>query len=158
MAVALRTLPMGEVALRHDKMQMVPGPRHRDIEQAALFFQLGRCAGAKVGWHAAIDDIQHIDRLPLLSLRGMDGRQDQIVFIEQRNASLIAGRVGRIERKFGEETLAGGIAACDLFELDEIGAARVRVLVDALKMRLVPETYALDVGGPLRISEVADGP
>ena len=68
----------------------------------------------------------------------MDGGQDQIVLVEQRNAGLVAGGVGRIERQFGEEALARGIAAGDLFELDQIGAAGLGILVDAVEMRLVP--------------------
>jgi hypothetical protein len=53
----------------------------------------------------------------------MDRRQDQIVLVEQRHAGLVAGGVGRIEREFGEEAFARWIAAGDLFELDQVGAA-----------------------------------
>ena len=68
----------------------------------------------------------------------MDRRQDQIVLVEQRHAGLVAGGVGRIERQFGQEPLARGIAAGNLLELDQVGAARLGILVDALQMRLVP--------------------
>ena len=36
----------------------------------------------------------------------MDRRQDQVILVEQRHAGLVAGGVGRIERQFGQETLA----------------------------------------------------
>ncbi len=46
MAVALRMLAVGEEALRHHQMQIVLGARHRDIEQAAFFLDLGRLVPA----------------------------------------------------------------------------------------------------------------
>ena len=122
-AAAEAVLVGAEEPQRLNQMEMLLGTGHGDIKQTALFLGLRRIAGGHVRGDAAVDRVQDEHDAPLLSLRGMDGRQDQIVFIEQRNASLIAGRVGRIERKFGEETLAGGIAACDLFELVEVSAA-----------------------------------
>ena len=147
-AVALRVLAMREEALRHDQMQIVLGARHRDIEQPALLLDLGRGAGAEIGRDAAVDDVEHEHRFPFLALGGMDGREDQIVLVEQRHAGLVAGGVRRIERQFGQEPLARRIAGGDLLELHEIGAARGRILVDALEMRLVPEPRALDLGRP----------
>ena len=58
-AVALRVLAVDEEALRHDQMQVVLCARHRDVEQAAFLLDLGRGAGAEVGRHAAIDDVEH---------------------------------------------------------------------------------------------------
>ena len=123
MAVALRMLAVGEEALRHHQVQVVLGAGHGDVEQAAFFFELRAGAGAEIGGHAAIDHIEHVDRLPFLPLGGMDRRQDQIVLVEQRHAGLVAGGVGRIEREFGEEAFARRIAAGNLFELDQVGAA-----------------------------------
>jgi hypothetical protein len=54
--------------LRRDEMQFVLGARHRHIKQPPLLFQLGRRARAKIGRHAAIDDIEHEHVLPLLPL------------------------------------------------------------------------------------------
>ena len=150
MAVALGLLAVGEEALRHDQMQVVLGARHGDIEQPALLLDLGRRAGAEIGRHAAVDDVEHEDRLPFLALGGMDGRQDQIVLVEQRHAGLVAGRVRRIERQFGQEALARRIAAGDLLELDQVGAAGLGILVDALEMRLVPQPRAFEIGRPVR--------
>ena len=86
MSIALRVLAMHEEALRYDQMEVVLGAGHGDVEQAAFFLDLGRRADAQVGWHAAVDDVEQIDRFPLLALGGMDRRQDQLVLVEQRHA------------------------------------------------------------------------
>jgi hypothetical protein len=46
MPVALGILAMGEEALRDHEMEIVPGARHRHIEEAPLLLDLGRGAGA----------------------------------------------------------------------------------------------------------------
>jgi hypothetical protein len=66
MVVPLRVLAVGEEALR--KVQIVPGTRHRDIEEAPLLLDLGRGAGTEVRGNAAIDDVQDEDRFPFLAL------------------------------------------------------------------------------------------
>ena len=137
MAVALRVLAMREEALRDHQMKIVFGARHRDVEEAPLLLDLFRSAGAEVRRNASIDDIQHEDRLPFLALGGMDGRKDQIILIEQRQAGLIAGRVRRIERQFCQETLPRGIPARNLFKLDQVGAPRHGVLMQPFEMRFV---------------------
>ena len=38
--------------------------------------------------HAAVDDVEHVHRSPLLSLGRMDGRQDQVVLVQVRRARL----------------------------------------------------------------------
>jgi hypothetical protein len=101
MPVALRVLAMGEETLRNNEMKIVLGARHRDIEQTPLLLDLGGRPSAEVGGNAAIDDIEHEDRLPFLSLGGMDRREDQIVLVEPRHACLVTRRIRRIERKFG---------------------------------------------------------
>ena len=44
-----------------------------------------------------------------------------------------------------------------LFELDEIGLARFRILVDATEVRFVPQPRALDIGGPFCMAKLGDG-
>jgi hypothetical protein len=105
MPVALRILAMSEETLRNNEVKIVLGARHRAIEQTPLLLDLGGRPGAEVGGNAAIDDVEHEDRLPFLALGGMDRRKDQIVLVEQRHACLVTRRVRRIERKFGQETL-----------------------------------------------------
>src|ERR1700731_1945522 len=100
MPVALRILAMGEETLRNNEMKIVLGARHRDIEQTPLLLDLGGRPSAEVGGNAAIDDVEHEDRLPFLALGGMDRREDQIVLVEQRHACLVTRRIRRIERKF----------------------------------------------------------
>ncbi len=126
MAVALRRLAMGEEALRHDEVQIILRPRHGDVKQAPLLLDFGRRPGGEIGGDAAVDGVEQKHRLPFLALGGMDGREDQIILVEQRRAGLIAGGVGRIERQFGQEALARGIAGRDLFELQQVGLAHRR--------------------------------
>ena len=85
---------------------------------------------------------------PFLALGGMDGREDQIVLVEQRHAGLVAGGVGRVERQFGEEALAARVARRDLHKLREVGLADRGVLVHALEMRLVPAARRIEFGRP----------
>jgi hypothetical protein len=61
--VALRLLT---VALRNDQMQVVFCMGHGHLEQATPL-DLGGDAGPEVRRHAAVDDVQQIDRLPLLA-------------------------------------------------------------------------------------------
>src|SRR5260370_1145541 len=117
-------------------MQIVFGAGHGDIKQPAFLLDLRRSAGAEIGGHAAIDHIEHEHRLPFLALGGVDRREDKIILVEQRHACLVAGRVRWVERQFGEEALARWIAARDLFELDQVGAPGLGVIVDALQMRV----------------------
>jgi hypothetical protein len=48
MTVVLDILAMGEEPLRNHKMKIVPGARHRHIEEAPLLLDPGRGAGAAV--------------------------------------------------------------------------------------------------------------
>src|SRR6516162_11949911 len=93
MVVPLRVLAVGEEALRNHEVQIVPGTRHRDIEEAPLLLDLGRGAGTEVRGNAAIDDVQDEDRFPFLALGRVNGRKDQIILVEQRHPGLVAGRV-----------------------------------------------------------------
>jgi hypothetical protein len=106
MPVAGRRLSMGEETLRDDQVQTVLRPRHRDIKQSAFLLDLVGRTDAEIRGNAAVDRIEHEDRTPFLTLGRMDGREDQIILIEQRYAGLAGGRVRRIERQFGQEPLA----------------------------------------------------
>ena len=106
------------------RCKFVLGARHRDIEQPPLLLDLGRRAGGEVGRNAAVDDVEHEHRLPFLALGGMDGREDQIVLVEQRHA-----RPGRWSRPADRASARSGSARAtdsrgDLLELQEIGLAR----------------------------------
>ena len=70
----------------------------------------------------------------------MNGRKDQIVLVEAWHASLVAGGIWRVEREFGQKLFAARVAARDLPKLHEVALADGGILVDALKMRLVPAT------------------
>jgi hypothetical protein len=43
-----------------------------------------------------------------------------------------------------------------LFKLNEVGATDLRVLMDALKMRVIPQARNLDICGPCSLAEVSD--
>ena len=120
-------------ALRHHQHQRVLGARHGDVEQPALLLDLLGAAGRHVGGDAAVDDVEDVDRLPLLPLGGVDGRQDQVVLVEQRHAGLRTRSPRRIEREVGQERFARGIARGDAHELVEIAGAHHGVRVAAAR-------------------------
>ena len=78
MAVLLRSIK----APRLHEMKVFPRTRHRHVEQPALLVDLLGFAGGHVGRDAAVHEIENKDYVPFLSLGGMNGRQDQIVFVE----------------------------------------------------------------------------
>jgi class 3 adenylate cyclase len=80
-------------------------------------------AGGHVRGDAAINELQHIDRIPFLTLGRMDRRQDQIILVEPGAAGFGAGRVGRVERHFGEKAFAVWVTHGDLFKLVEVSGA-----------------------------------
>src|ERR1700719_4081088 len=148
MTVVLRVLAVSEEPLWDYEVEIVSGARHCDIKEAPLLLDLFRSAGAEVRWDAPIDDIQHEHRLPFLALGGMNGREDQIILVEQWRTGLVAGRVRRIEREFCQEPFPRGVSARDLFELDQIGTPRHSVLMEPFEMRFVPPTGALEFSRP----------
>ena len=145
---------MSEEPLRQDKVQTVFGAGHRDIEQPALFLDFSARAGPEIGGNAAIDHIEHKHRFPFLPLGGMDRRQDQVVFIKQRYAGLIAGCIRRVEGQFGQKPLARRIAGGDLFELQQIGLPHLGILMNAVEMRFVPETRQFNFGRPAGVRPI----
>ena len=86
MLVATTGLAVHVEPMRHDQRQLVLGARHGNVQQTALLLDLLGITCRHVGGNAAVDDVEHEYRLPLLALGGMDGRQDQVVLVEQRRA------------------------------------------------------------------------
>src|SRR3984893_15342570 len=153
-SITLRILAVSKEAMGNDEMQTVFRAGHRDIKQPTLLLDFRCGAGAEIGRDTAIYHIEDKYRLPLLPLRGMDGRQNQIILIEQRNARLITGRVRRIERQLRQEPFAGRITRRDLLKLHEISLPQGGVLVHAFQMRVVPAPRMLDLRGPTRAAGV----
>src|SRR3954454_3788511 len=87
----------------------------------------------------------------------MDRRQDEVVLVEQRQAGLVAGRVGRIQRELGQEAFARRISGSDLLELEQISPPGLGVFMDAIEMWFIPQASPLQIYGPFRISEIAQG-
>ena len=137
------------------QIEVVLGAGHGDVQQPALLLDLGRRAGAEVGWHAAIDDVEQVDRFPFLTLGGMNGRENEIVVVEQRYAGLVAGRIRRIQRQFGQEAFARRISRRDLLELQQVRPPRFGIFVDTVEMRFVPQAGPLQIDRPFRIAEIA---
>ena len=143
---------LGDVeALRHEQMQVLPGPRHRDIEQAPLFFDLDRIAGRHVRGDAAVDRVQHEHRFPFLAFGRVDGRQDHVVLVAQGRAGFVAGRLGRVERELGEKRLARRTAASEARQLCQVAFANRRVLVQPMELRPIPGVDPLHILRPVRI-------
>jgi hypothetical protein len=134
MAITVSPLAMREETLRHKEVEFVAGARHCDVKKPTLLLDFGCRAGGKIGGDTPVDHIQHEHGAPFLSLGGMNGGKDQIVFIEQRRPRLVAGRVGRVERQFGQKLLARPVAGGDLLELNEIRPPCWRVVVEAIEM------------------------
>ena len=69
----------------------------------------------------------------------MDGRENQIILIQQRCPGVIAGRIRRIECEVGQKVLSRPLAGSDLLKLDQIRPARNGIVVNSVEMRLVPK-------------------
>jgi hypothetical protein len=77
-SIALRVLAVDKEALRYDQTEVVLCAGHRDVEQSAFLLDFGRGAGSEVRRHAAVDDVEQIDRLPLLAFGGVNRGQDEV--------------------------------------------------------------------------------
>jgi hypothetical protein len=66
--IALRVLAMSKEALWHDEAQIVFRACHGDIEQPPLLLNLGGSSGAKIGWHAAVNNVEDEHRFPFLTV------------------------------------------------------------------------------------------
>ena len=82
----------------------------------------------------------------------MDGGEDQVILVQQRDARLVGGRVRRIQGQVGQEPLARRIAGRDLLQLQQVSQPDVGILVDALQMGLVPKPRAAKFGRPARLA------
>ena len=142
MFVTIAALLRDVILERRDQRQRLLRARHGHIQQAAFFLDHFRLAGSKLGREVAIRYVQHIHGIPFLAFRRVHGGQDQVVFIEQRIASQIAGCTWRVECQLGKEALASRVAAGNLFQLFKVGLTRVEAIVNPLQVWLVPP-YAL---------------
>ena len=153
MPVAVAALLSDMEPQRGDQRQRLPGPCHRDIEQPPLLLDQLRLARRELGRKIAIRYIQHVNGVPLLPLRGVHRRQHQVVLVEERIARAIAGSARRVQRQFGQESLARRIAAGDLFELFDIRLARFDGVVQALQLWPVPSPHGRDLALPAVVVE-----
>src|SRR5207253_10379020 len=116
MALALPRLARQMELERRDERQIVLRAGKRDVQQAPLLLDEFRLAGREFRRETAVDDVEHVNRVPLHSFRRVNSREHQVVLIEQRLAREVAGGMRRIERELSEKALAGGILAGQLLE------------------------------------------
>jgi len=69
-------------ASRLDQKKVLPRTGHGHVEQPALLVDLLLLAGGHVRRDATVHDIKNEHGVPFLAFGGVDGRQDQIVFVE----------------------------------------------------------------------------
>src|SRR5258708_21707563 len=126
---------MREKSLRNDQVQIVLRAGHGDVKETALFLDFCGAASGTIGRQTAVNGVQKKHGFPLLSLCRMNGRKNQIVFIEEWNASLVAGGIGRVQGEFGQKPFTARVAGRDLPKLYEVIFAAGNILVHALKVR-----------------------
>jgi hypothetical protein len=154
--ISLEALTVKEKTLWNQKVQIVFGARHRDVEEAPFLFQFLSVAGGEIRWNATIDHVEDENRFPFLAFRRMDRGQDQVVLIKSREARLVTRGVRRIERKLGQEALTRRIAGRNLFKLNQISMTNFRVLMDTFQMRLIPKAREFEVSGPSGFAEFSN--
>src|SRR5215472_5761099 len=89
-------LLMGIEPLRHDEMQMIFCAGHCHVEQTAFFLDFLRRASGEIRWNTAVHAIENKHGLPFLALGRMNGRENEVIVVQQRCASLITGGIRRI--------------------------------------------------------------
>src|SRR6478672_10966439 len=80
----------------------------------------------------------------------MNCGENQIILVQDWHACPIACGVRGVECELCEESLARRIAARNLLKLNEVRASRRSILMDALKMWLVPEPSPPQFSRPAR--------
>ena len=86
MSVAGSRLLRDVVALWLDQMQFETGPCHCDVQEPPLLVDARGRAGRKLVWECPVVDVQHVDRIPFLSFRGMNGGKHEVVLVPERRA------------------------------------------------------------------------
>ena len=82
-------------------VEMLFGPRARNVKQPALLFNLISVAGGHVAGKDTVGDMDLIHHVPLASFGRMDGAHREPVIILGGRSRKIAGGLRRIQREFG---------------------------------------------------------
>ncbi len=95
--------------------------------------------------------LRHQDRFPFLALGGVNGREHQIILVEQRRPGLVAGGIGRIERELGQEALARSYRWMRSGQAAQGRPGADGVVMDAFQMRrrTSDETRSSSAGQPV---------
>jgi hypothetical protein len=110
-AIAVAMLMAAEETQRLHEVKVLSGPRHRDVQQTALFLDLLGVPDRHVRRNAAVGDVEHKHGIPFLPFRRMDCRQHEVVFVEMRLVRLGTGGLGRIKGQLGQEGASRGIGS-----------------------------------------------
>ena len=140
MAIAETMLLGSKESQRLNQVEVFLRAGHRDIQQATFLVDLRRLSGGHVRRNAPVDQVQHIDRVPFLTLGRMDCRQDKIIFVELRTPGVCATCVGRFERQLGQKAFTAGMAGSDLLQLFEVAGAYRCVIIKPFEVRLISKT------------------
>ena len=68
---------------RRDQVELVPGPRHGDIQEPPLFLDQLWLTGRELGGESPVGDVQDRNAIPFLAFGRVNRRKNEIVFVEQ---------------------------------------------------------------------------
>src|SRR5919106_4042574 len=103
------------VAQRKIDAEVVLGSGECDVEEPPLLLEGLLVTGRHVARHHPVRRVDDVDDLPLTTLGRVDGRENQVILVEERGPGEIPGRARRVQRPGGGETPAGVVARSDLF-------------------------------------------
>src|SRR5437763_17061231 len=73
--------------------------------------------------------MDYVHHVPLAAFGGVDGAQDQIIFVQKRRTGQITGRGGRIERQLAKKSTTRRVARGDMLQLLDVLVPRERAAV-----------------------------
>ena len=95
--------------------------------------------------------MDHVHHIPFATFGGVDGAQDDVVFVKQRRSGQITGGVRRVERKLAEKTAALVVRPGDALQLLEVLYASLRTAVTLQDDRFAKAANAGDLDRGCRI-------
>ena len=110
------------VAEREIDVQHVLGPGHGDIEQSAFLVNARFVGDGHVRGDHSVGGVENVHNVPLAALRGVDGAENEVVFLPKRRLGEVRGRPGRIEGEVGDQSRARAVSRGDLNELIDVAA------------------------------------
>lgn len=137
---------MEVVAFGSEDSEVIAGAGECDVEESAFFFDFFSAAGGHVGGDIAVGGVDDGDGVPFESFGGVDGAEDEEVFIEEWIGGEILGGGRGIKSHLGEEFAAGLIACGDGFELFEVVKPSGGVVVCGFDQGAVVDADGMNIG------------